>query len=105
MRFHRRCVLLEVEFPTCRSCGVKNTPNEQSKLIENRGFECIERAHTDRHYVLSGPTFGSGGSNNVDSERSISTAVQVMRFFQSYQVKLISTESLILAQDERWRRA
>jgi hypothetical protein len=50
---------------------------EQPKLIENRGFECIERACFDRRYVLSNPTFGSGRSNNIDSECSISTHVQV----------------------------
>ena len=71
VRHCQRCVLLEMEFPTCRSCGVKNTPKEQPKLIENSGFECIERAYFDRHYVLSSPTFGSGRSNNIDSERSI----------------------------------
>ena len=61
----------------------ENTPDEQPKLIENRGFECIERAHIGGHYVPPSPTFGSGGSNNVDSERSISCTGRVQKELSS----------------------
>ena len=33
--------LLEMEFPDCRSCGVRTLLKSMPKLIENRGFECI----------------------------------------------------------------
>ncbi len=86
--------------------AAKNTPKERPKLIENSGFECIERAYFGRHYVLLSPTFGSGRSNNIDSERSIYLITQYRsRSISELFFKLFPMESLILAQDERWRRA
>ena len=54
----------EGKFPTVAP-ATENTPRTRPKLIENRGFECIERAHKGGHYVPSGPGFGRGGSKKT----------------------------------------
>ena len=74
-----------------------------SKLIENRGFERVGGPTAGGHCVLPGCARRlAQWVSNTDSERM--TRQGQHRSFRAVQA-FLTMESLILAQDERWRRA
>jgi hypothetical protein len=73
----RRCVLFACGVPHRPLPWLKTTPRGRTELIENRGFECIERAHESAGATSCRVSdFGrSGFQERRFSERSIEVQV------------------------------